>query len=304
MESVADRVEKLKRDLNAVVLAHNYCAAEVQDLADFVGDSLGLAVEASKTDADVVVFCGVSFMAETAKILNPGKKVLMAEPVACCVMAQMCTAEQIVEARRRHPGAAVVGYVNTTAACKAELDVCCTSSNAVDVVSSLAEDDVIFLPDRNLGSYVASRCSGKNVILWNGFCPMHHFITVSQAEELKRKHPGAPVFAHPECRAEVLAAADEVGSTERILNLSKETDAENVIILTEVGMKHRLERECPGKRFHFVDSVVCSAMKTVDAGSIVRTMETLSNEVVLDADVMRRAYEPLRRMTEMLPRKK
>lgn len=295
---VADRISELKKKLNAVVLAHNYCRPEVQDVADFVGDSLGLAIKASKTDADVIVFCGVTFMAETAKILNPGKKVLMAEPESFCVMAQMCTPEQIDGMRAKHPGAKVVGYVNSTAACKTRLDVCCTSSNAVDVVSSLEGEDVIFIPDMNLGRYVAGRCPRKNVILWDGFCPMHQFITVRQVQALKEAYPGAPIIAHPECRTEVLALADAIGSTEKMIGMSRECDSEDIIILTEVGMKHRLEKECPGKRFHFAENVVCTAMKMIDLMSVLTVMENLSNEVVLDEETLEKAYVPVKRMID------
>ncbi len=295
---VADRISELKKKLNAVVLAHNYCRPEVQDVADFVGDSLGLAIKASKTDADVIVFCGVTFMAETAKILNPGKKVLMAEPESFCVMAQMCTPEQIDGMRAKHPGAKVVGYVNSTAACKTRLDVCCTSSNAVDVVSSLEGEDVIFIPDMNLGRYVAGRCPRKNVILWDGFCPMHQFITVRQVQALKEAYPDAPIIAHPECRTEVLALADAIGSTEKMIGMSRECDSEDIIILTEVGMKHRLEKECPGKRFHFAENVVCTAMKMIDLMSVLTVMENLSNEVVLDEETLEKAYVPVKRMID------
>lgn len=295
---VADRISELKKKLNAVVLAHNYCRPEVQDVADFVGDSLGLAIKACKTDADVIVFCGVTFMAETAKILNPGKKVLMAEPESFCVMAQMCTPEQIDGMRAKHPGAKVVGYVNSTAACKTRLDVCCTSSNAVDVVSSLEGEDVIFIPDMNLGRYVAGRCPRKNVILWDGFCPMHQFITVRQVQALKEAYPDAPIIAHPECRTEVLALADAIGSTEKMIGMSRECNSEDIIILTEVGMKHRLEKECPGKRFHFAENVVCTAMKMIDLMSVLTVMENLSNEVVLDEETLEKAYIPVKRMID------
>lgn len=298
MDSVRDRIMELKAKLNAVILAHNYTRPEVQDVADYVGDSFGLAVKASKTDADVIVFCGVTFMAETAKLLNPGKTVLMAEPESFCVMAQMCTAEQVDGIRARHPGAEVVGYVNSTAACKTRLDVCCTSSNAVDIVSKCKSRDVIFIPDMNLGRYVASKCPEKNLILWDGFCPMHQFITVRQVEKLKREYPDAPVIAHPECRPEVLAMADAVGSTEKMIGMSRECQSEDVIILTEVGMKHRLEKECPGKRFHFAENVVCTAMKSIDIYSVLEVMETMGNQVVLDDETMRAAAVPVQRMID------
>lgn len=298
MLSVGNRIIELKKELNAVILAHNYCLPEVQDIADFVGDSLGLAIKASQTDADVIVFCGVTFMAETAKILNPDKTVLIPEPEAYCVMAKMCTPEQIDSLKSQHPGAEVVGYVNSTAACKTRMDVCCTSSNAIKIVSATKSDDVIFVPDKNLGSYVATKCPDKNIILWNGFCPMHQFITVRQVQALKDEYPDAPVIAHPECRLEVLALADAIGSTEKMIALSNESESEDVIILTEIGMKHRLEKECPGKRFHFINSVICTAMKMTDLPSILNVMENVSNKVELDEETIKAAYEPVKRMVE------
>mgnify|MGYP004566228607 FL=1 len=296
--SVENRIKELKKELNAVILAHNYCRPEVQDIADFVGDSLGLAIKASQTDADVIVFCGVTFMGETAKILNPEKTVLMPEPEAFCVMAQMCTPEQIDSLKAQHPGAEVVGYVNSTAACKTRLDVCCTSSNAINIVKSIKSKDVIFIPDKNLGSYVTTKCPEKNIILWNGFCPMHQFITVRQVQALKDQYPDAPVIAHPECRLEVLALADDIGSTEKMIGLSKESESKDIIILTEVGMKHRLEKECPGKVFHFIDTVICTAMKMTDLVSVLNVMENMSNRIELDEATVKAAYKPVKRMVD------
>ena len=296
MESVGERIVRLKKERNAVILAHNYCLPEVQDIADYVGDSLGLSVRATETDADVIVFCGVTFMAETAKILNPGKTVLIPDPAAVCAMAQMCSPEQIVSARAANPGKEVVGYVNSTAACKAEMDVCCTSSNAVDIVSSLKSGGAIFVPDRNLGSYAASRCPGKDIVLWQGFCPIHQSISVQQVRELKAAHPDAEVLAHPECRAEVLALADVIGSTERMLNHCRESSLEEFIVLTEVGMRHRLEVNCPGKRFHFPESAVCGAMKMATLETVESVLSDLGNRVELPEEVVERARRPVERM--------
>ena len=296
MESVADRIVKLKKERNAVILVHNYCLPEVQDIADYVGDSLGLSVRATETDADVIVFCGVTFMAETAKILNPGKTVLIPDPAAVCAMAQMCSPEQIVSARGANPGKEVVGYVNSTAACKAEMDVCCTSSNAVDIVSSLRSEGVIFVPDRNLGSYASSRCPDKDVVLWQGFCPIHQSISVQQVNELKAAHPDAEVLAHPECRAEVLALADVIGSTEKMLNHCRDSPRGEFIILTEVGMRHRLEVNCPGKTFHFPESAVCGAMKMATLETVEKVLQDLGNRVELPEEVLLRARRPVERM--------
>lgn len=299
MNAVIERINALKKEHNAIILAHNYTLPEIQDVADFVGDSLGLSIKASETDADVIVFCGVSFMAETAKILNPSKTVLIPETDAHCAMAAMCTSDQIKEARRKNPDAIVVGYVNSTAEAKAEMDVCCTSSNAVNVVRSLAEKDVIFVPDENLAGYVASELQEKHIIPWRGFCPIHHAITTCQIEELKRLHPRALVLAHPECRMEVLDMADHIGSTEKILSLTKNSDADEFIVATEIGMLHRLEKACPKKKFYFPDVAICSMMKMVDLRSLLNCMESLSGEVLLSDDVLKRAYAPVKRMTEI-----
>lgn len=299
MESIGDRIARLKEERNAVILAHNYCLPEVQDVADHVGDSLGLSIRARDTDADVIVFCGVTFMAETAKILNPGKTVLIPEPAAVCAMAQMCSPGAIVAAREGNPGKEVVGYVNSTAACKAEMDVCCTSSNAVAVVSSLGSEGAVFVPDRNLGAYAASRCPDKDVVLWDGFCPVHQSITVQQVLRLKEEHPGAEVLAHPECRAEVLEMADVVGSTEAMLKHCSASDDGGFIVLTEVGMRHRLETGCPGKAFHLPELAVCGVMKMTTLESVAAALESMSPEVTLPEDVMERARRPVERMTRI-----
>jgi quinolinate synthase len=299
MSSVTDRILQLKREKNAVILAHNYTSADVQDLADFVGDSLGLSIKASKTDADIIVFCGVSFMGETAKILSPNKKVLLPEPEAKCAMASMCSADQIRQIRKIYPLHSIVGYVNTTAESKTEMDVCCTSSNALNVVKSLDNDKVVFVPDMNLGAYVKSKVD-KEIVLWDGFCPVHQCITVKQVNDLKIKHPEAKVLAHPECRMEVLALADSIGSTEKILTEAREMDATEFIILTEVGMRHRLEKACPGKKFYFPVQAVCMTMKMIEPESILRVLEEECNEVVLPDEVIKKAYIPVKRMTDIL----
>lgn len=296
MDNMADRIKALKEKRNAVILAHNYCLPEVQDIADYVGDSLGLSIKASTVDADVIVFCGVTFMAETAKILNPEKVVLSPEPEALCAMAAMCTPEQIDALREQYPGSEVVGYVNSTAATKAKMDVCCTSSNAVEIVANTRSDRVLFVPDRNLGHYASTKCPQKEVVLWNGFCPIHQSITAGQVMDLKRKYPGAPVIAHPECRSDVLDLADEIGSTEKMIGMSRSSESKDIIILTEVGMRHRLEKECPGKEFHFPEHAVCTAMKMVSLESIASALESMDCTVDLEDSVIRDANLPVRRM--------
>jgi len=299
MESVKDRIAVLKNERRAVILAHNYCLPEVQDVADHVGDSLGLSLIASGTDADAIVFCGVTFMGESAKILNPSKIVLIPEMSAMCPMAAMCTAEQIIDARKCHGDACVIGYVNSTASAKAEMDMCCTSSNAVSVLSSVPQKDVIFVPDMNLGAYASSKVPSKNVILWNGYCPVHQSVTLQNIKDMRTKHPNATVVAHPECRPEVLEAADMVGSTEGMIKFMKASDSKEFIVATEIGMKHRLEKECPGKKFFFVDHALCSVMKMTDLSSILRALENMSPEVILDQDTLKRAEAPLRKMIDV-----
>jgi quinolinate synthase len=270
MQSIKDRIAVLKKERNAVILVHNYCLPEVQDIADHVGDSLGLSITASGSEKDVIVFCGVSFMAESAKVLAPGKTVLMPEPSAMCPMASMCSAEQIIDARKCHRDACVVGYVNTTASAKAEMDICCTSSNAVNVVSSMNEKEVIFVPDMNLGSYVASKVPSKNLILWNGYCPVHQAITVQNILDLKADRPNALVIAHPECRKDVLDISDVIGSTEKMIEFARSSKEKVFIMATEVGMRHRLTKECPGKEFLFIDHALCPVMKMTSLNTDLR----------------------------------
>ncbi|MDR2866798.1 MAG: quinolinate synthase NadA [Methanomassiliicoccaceae archaeon] len=299
MDPLTDTIIALKKQRNAAILAHNYCLPEVQDIADHIGDSLGLSVIASRSDADIIVFCGVTFMAESAKLLNRKKKVLMPEPAATCPMASMCSAEQISDAKSCYRDACVVGYVNTTASAKAEMDICCTSSNAVSIVSSMKEKEIIFVPDINLGTYVASKVPSKNVILWNGYCPVHQSITVQNITELKKKHPKATVIAHPECRKEVLDISDEIGSTEKMLEYVRSSGGKEFIVATEIGMLHRLRKECPGKEFYFIDHALCSVMKMTTLSSVLRALETMGTEVVLDDGTMERAEGPLRKMIEL-----
>lgn len=300
MAGTAERIRQLKAERNAVILAHNYTSPEVQDIADLVGDSLGLSIAASRTDADVIVFCGVSFMGETAKILSPEKTVLLPVPDAICDMAAMCSAEDLMKAREEHPDSVVVGYVNTTAEAKSHMDICCTSGNALKVVSSLAEDDeVLFVPDRNLGSYISKRLPDRRMVLWNGCCPIHDRITADDVRRVTEEHPGAPSMAHPECRSEVLDMVGFVGSTEDMLRFCRTSDADEFVIITETGMRHRLESELPGKRFHFIESAVCEPMKRIGLDDIARCLDDMSGEVTLPADVITAAQNPVRRMTEM-----
>lgn len=289
---------ELKKERNAVILAHNYQVPEVQDIADFVGDSLGLSMQAAKTTADVIVFCGVDFMAETAKILSPNKTVLHPEPKAKCPMAAMCEPKALKLLKNDFPRAEVVAYVNTSAECKAEADVCCTSSNAVKVVNSLGSDLIIFVPDENLASFV-QRSTEKDIIPWPGYCPTHEAITVEKLTKLKEEHPSAVVLVHPECRPEVIDMADAVRSTEGMLNFVKESDKSEFIIGTEQELIHRLKKENPGKIFHSVPGAICPTMKMITLNNILAALENMSPEVTLKPELIEKAKAPLQRMLDI-----
>lgn len=292
------RIEELKEERNAVILAHNYQLPEVQEVADYTGDSLGLSIKASEAKAEVIVFCGVDFMAESAKILSPSKKVLLPEWGAKCPMAAMCTPEAIREKRREFSQASVVGYVNTSAACKAEMDYCCTSANAVKVVESVDADQIIFVPDMNLGQYV-QRFTDKRIILWPGFCPTHQAITPQMVRLEKQRHPEAAFIAHPECRPEVIDMADFVGSTSQMIDFVAGTDRREVIVGTESDMIYRLKGEAPHIEYHPLPVAVCPTMKMITVESIRHSLESLTPSVELDEEVINRAKVPLSRMTEI-----
>ncbi|MDR3074783.1 MAG: quinolinate synthase NadA [Candidatus Methanoplasma sp.] len=298
MVSASERILELKRKKNAVILAHNYTSPEVQDAADYVGDSLGLSMAASKTDADIIVFCGVSFMGETAKILCPDKTVLMPEPDAHCAMAAMCTGKELREFREAHPDYAIVGYVNSTAESKMEMDICCTSSNAIKVLRSLEGRRVLFVPDMNLGAYAASN-TGMDIKLWRGFCSIHHFMTATRVKEFKDRYPEALVMAHPECRKEVLDLADHIGSTESMIAAARSSDRKEFIVLTEIGMKHRLEKENPDKIFHFMEHAVCTTMKMITLDSILDSLTNGTGEIILPDSVIAGAKGPVKRMIDL-----
>ena len=294
-----DRIQELKKEKNAVILAHNYQPPEIQEIADFVGDSLGLSVHAMKATADVIIFCGVDFMAESAKVLNPSKTVILPEPQAKCPMAAMCDAESLHAVRQKYPDAGVVSYVNTSAACKAETDVCCTSSNAVKVVGKVDAKQIIFVPDCNLGYYVQRFYPEKEIIVWPGFCPTHDLISPEAIMQLKRSHPKAVVLVHPECRPEVIDLADKVASTEGILNFARSSDQQEFIIATEGTMTYRLSKENPTKRFYAVEEAVCPTMKMITREMVIRSLETLQPAIELPAGVIEKARKPLDRMMEI-----
>ncbi len=297
------RILELKKEKNAIILAHNYQLPEIQDVADLLGDSLGLSREASRSDAEVIVFCGVRFMAESAKILSPGKIVVQPDNESLCPMAAMIDAEDVRQLKKEHPGAVVVAYVNTTAEVKAEVDVCCTSANAVKTIQALKEKDIIFVPDVNLGMYVKRFAKGKNIILHPGYCPTHDDITVEQVTALKNEHPGAEVLAHPECRPEVIDIADWVYSTGGMVTHSFSSPAKEFIIATEKEMVYRLRKEAEkrgiDKTFYPIATAICPDMKKITIDKLVRGLETLSPAIELPEELIGKAKRPLDRMLEI-----
>jgi len=298
------RIETLKRERNAVILAHYYTTADVQGVADFLGDSLALAVRAQSVEADVILFAGVNFMAETAKVLCPDKKVLLPCPEAGCSLAESCDAAEFAAFKARYPGHTVVSYVNTTVGVKALTDICCTSSNALKVVESIpAEQPVIFAPDRNLGSYIRKLTGRSNMVLWDGACHVHEKFSLEKLLALKREHPDARVVAHPECRAYILETADFVGSTAAILEYCGRSAAEEFIVATEAGILAEMQRRYPGRRFipappddESCGCNNCRYMKMVTLENIAACLENEAPEIVLDEEVRRRAERSIRNM--------
>ncbi len=300
-KQLLEKIEKLKAQREAVILAHNYQPAEVQDIADFTGDSLGLSIQAAETDAEVIVFCGVRFMAETAAILSPERTVLMPDKDAGCPMADMITAEQLRKLKAENPDALVVCYVNSTADVKAESDYCCTSSNAVEVVESLPEDKtVIFVPDKNLGQHVANR-TGRKMILWPGYCASHIVIRPEDVLAAKSGHTDAMVLAHPECSPDVRELADELLSTGQMLKFTAHGGGE-YIIATETGILHSLRKQNPDAKFFAAsERAVCPNMKRVTLEKIAWSLEDIKYEITVDEAVAARARKALDRMVEILP---
>ncbi len=293
---IHDEIFRLKEDRHAIILAHNYQPAEVQDIADLTGDSLELSRAAATMDGDIIVFCGVDFMAETAAIISPEKTVLLPAPEACCPMADMITADELKLLKSRHPEAAVVCYVNTTAEVKAESDICCTSSNAVKVVNSLKEERILFVPDRNLGLYT-QRFTKKEILPWEGFCSVHNQITPEDVRKAHNLHPGAIILVHPECRPEVIDLADHVASTSGIIRQVCNSSEKEFIIGTEVGILHRLIRECPTKQcYPLSPSAICRNMKKTDLNKIRNALITLQPRITVPEEIAHRARCAIERM--------
>ena len=301
-EELVSQIDRLRREKNAVILAHNYQVPEVQDIADFTGDSLGLSVEASRTSADLIVFCGVHFMAESAKILSPDKTVLLPHLGAGCALSDSITPESLEEWKEAYPDHTVVTYVNSSAEVKAESDICCTSANAVSVVRSLDSDKVLFTPDRNLGRWVAEQVPEKEVAIYDGVCPTHDVLRQASVERTRGEHPEAVIIAHPECREDVVAAAHEVCSTTGMLDaVGRYPEAETFIIATESGIIHQLKKRYPGKEFVPADGCIgcrlhCPYMKVTGLQDVYFSLADERYEIELDDDVIEGARRSLERM--------
>lgn len=295
MEEIIRQIEKLKKDKNAIILAHSYQRPEIYDVADYIGDSLQLCQQAAQTDADIIVFCGVHFMAESACLLNPNKKVIIPHIDAGCAMADMVDVEDLINFKSKHPKAKVVCYVNSSAAVKAESDICCTSANAAKIVESVDGNEVIFIPDKNLAAYVQKCVPGKKIIPWKGFCPVHHTLTKEYILEVREKHPNAKIIAHPECRPEVLELADHVTSTTGMLEAARNDPADEFFILTECGMTERLNRELPDKKFYGLCNM-CFDMKKNTIESVLDCLLKEKEVVEVDPTVAKRAKFALDRM--------
>jgi len=298
-KTLQQQIKELKKKHHAVILAHNYQNPEIQNVADFVGDSLDLSLKATKTDARTIIFCGVDFMAEAAKILNPEKNVILPDKTANCPMAEMVDAESLSWLIREHPDAEVVAYINTTADVKALADICCTSANGVKIVKSRAVKKVIFVPDRNLGFYIQKQVPEKEMILWPGVCRTHHDIKKEDIVLLKKKHPHAEILVHPECQLEIIEFADHALSTDGMVNHAKTSLIKEFIIGTEKGLCYRLEKENPEKKFYPVPTAICPNMKKTTLEKILKSMKTLEPKIILSDEIMQKAYLPLQRMIEI-----
>jgi quinolinate synthase len=298
MNALQEDILQLKKDKNAVILGHNYQRKEVQDISDFLGDSYGLSVQATKVEADMIVFCGVDFMAESAKILNPQKTVLLPNLKSMCPMAAMVDVDGLRGFKAENPGAPVVSYVNTSAAVKGETDICCTSANAVKIVRSLKDEKIIFVPDSNLGLYVQRYVKDKEILLWPGYCPTHVDIRVDDLRELKSAHPDAEVLVHPECTPDVIDFADFAYSTEGIIRHVVSSPLREFIIGTEANMNHRLRKEAPGKMFYAVEAAICPNMRAITLENVRDSLLKSQHKVELSDEVIAKARAPLERMLE------
>ena len=287
MKNLIEKIKKLKEEKNAIILAHSYQNIEIDEVADFVGDSLYLSQKAKETNADIIVFAGVYFMAQTAKIISPQKKVLLPNVNAGCLMADMINHEQIVNFKKKFPELPVVCYINSTAEVKAECDICCTSSNALQIVKSLNAPKVLFVPDANLGKCVERELSGIEVVTYQGNCPVHHNVTIQNIIDARTKYPQAKILIHPECKPEVSILGDYVGSTSGIIDYVKKSSEKQFVIVTEKGVADRLKRDCPDKEFILIsESMLCESMKLTTLEEILNSLENETHEITL-SDVVR-----------------
>ena len=295
-----NKIRELKKQKNAIILAHYYAPAEVQRIADYVGDSFYLAKIAKSSTADVIVFCGVAFMGESTKILNPNKKVLMPDVSADCPMAHMVTEGRIKELREKYDDLAVVCYINSTAELKCQSDVCVTSSNAVKIVKALPNKNIFFIPDKNLGRYVAEQVPEKNVILNHGYCPIHVKVSLEEVLQEKKLHPTALVLSHPECEENILNISDYIGSTAEIIDFAKQSEKDEFIICTEDGVEFELIKTNPNKKFYFTKTRPCCVdMKLNTLDKLLKVLETEENPIEVDEETRERALVPLNRMVEL-----
>ncbi len=303
----AERIDRLKKEKNAVILAHYYTLPEVQEVADFIGDSLALSQQAAATDADIIVFAGVNFMGETAKVLSPGKKVLLPDPAAGCSLAESCPAAEFAKFKVEYPGHVVISYVNTTVDVKALTDICCTSTNALEIVRSVpAGRGIIFAPDRNLGDYIKRVTGRENMVLWDGACHVHEKFSVEKILEIKKQYPDAKVLAHPECKAPVLLVSDFVGSTAALLGFTKTDSSKEYIVVTESGILYEMRKANPGKTFipaPPIDSTCgcndCEYMKLVTLEKIYDCLARESNEITIPEEIRRQAEVSIRAMLDL-----
>lgn len=298
VQSISDRLSALKEEKKAVILAHNYQVDEVQDVADYVGDSYELSKIASQTQAEVIVFCGVHFMAESAKILSPEKTVILPDIMAGCPLADMADPQLVKEKKKEHPEAAVACYINTSAAVKAECDVCVTSANAVNIINNYPADEFIFVPDQNLGHYISTK-TDKKIILWDGYCITHHRVTAEETRKARQAIPDAVLVAHPECRPEVLEQADEILGTGGMLRYVRESKDKKFIVGTELGLIYRLKKENPDKEFYLLSTaLICPNMKYTSLEKVVKSLESLSPQIEVPEDIRVKAKTCLDRMLQ------
>ena len=300
MKNLIERINKLKKEKNAIILAHSYQNIEIDEVADYVGDSLYLSQRAKETEADIIVFAGVYFMAQTAKIISPDKKVLLPNIDAGCLMADMINLQQTIEFKKKHPNIPVVCYINSTAEVKSECDICCTSSNAIEIVRSLNAPKVLFVPDANLGKYVESQLDGVEVITYEGCCPVHDNVTVQNILDIRKKYPNAKVLIHPECKPEISKLGDYIGSTSGIIDYVKYSNDSQFVIVTEKGVVDRLKRDYPEKEFILIsEKMLCESMKLTTLEEILYSLENEVNEITLDENIRKQSANCIERMLKV-----